>query len=132
VKKPKTEIVIRTYEQFENYVLKWANHDWENDPRTLISKRFVRRRTRSQENTVRMIIRRCAEEVGDDPDTLFDQFKEAFGPHEDVPANWDSELIIHQPKSSSEWDIEENAAMIEKALYVAATHYQLIIEIEDK
>jgi hypothetical protein len=128
-KKPKIEIVIRNYEQFKNFAVQWADHDFEADPRALINKRWIKRKTPGQNATIHMLIRRLAEHTGDDFEYLKEAFKAQFGPqiHIDVKG-----METAVSKGISDYDKEEASAMIEKILYIASDHYGLYLEIEEK
>jgi len=132
MKQPKTEVVIRSFDQFKRFVEKWAKHDFEADPRTITNKRYVRKRTISQNSTIHMLIRRLSEHTGDDFLDLKTQIKEAFGPHVEKTVTFDDEITYMEPKSIEDYDIEESSMMIEKILYLASNHFGIILEIEDK
>ena len=127
MKKPKIEVVIRNYSQFEKWCLKWSTNDFESDPRSIISRRFIHRQTRTQENTINMLIRRLAEHTGNDFDALRHYFKVHHGPSEPGYKGEDT------PKSFADYDIEEAGIMIDAVLREAASlPSPLILEIEDK
>lgn len=129
--KPKTEVVIRNQDQWERYKARWDEHDWESDPRRVENKRFVRRKTSPQNSGYRVLIRRLAEHIGEDPDVLHEQFIEAFGVVEQVANEFTGE-IVERYKSTEHYDIEEMSALIDKLLYVSASHFDFPMELEDK
>lgn len=129
--KPKIEVVIRNRDQWDRYKARWDEHDWENDPRKISNSRFVRRKTRDQNSGYRVLIRKLANHIGEDPEHLHDQFIEAFGVLEDVENEITGETITRY-KSTSEYDIEEMSALIDRILYVAANHFDFPMELEDK
>jgi len=126
--KPKSEVVIRSFGQFRAYVKKWAEHDWSNEPRTLVNKRHIRRKTAQQNGAIHVLIRRLAEHTGDEEEYLKNCFKEQFGPKrvaESGPFKG-TEVCV----SVGDYNTEEASAMIEKILYVAADFYGVYLEIE--
>ena len=129
MKKPKTEHVIRTTEQFQRWVALHSKWDWESDPRTLTNARHVRRKTNPQIHTIHMLIRRICDHSGDDFEYLKEQFKSEYGPQIEGHGPFAGKSV---PKSMSDYDIEEASALIDKIMYVAADFYGIYLEIEDK
>lgn len=143
-KKPKTEVLIDSFVRFQNYCVEWADHDWENDPRTLTNKRHVTSKSNPQNATIHGLIRRLADHAGDDFEYLKEAFKEAYGaktikkmsipvtvndPESGGDFIWE-ERDIEVPKSIADYNKEEASAMIETILYVASDHYGVYLEIE--
>jgi len=143
-KKPKIESVIRSFEQFKNYCVDWSDHDWENDPRSVISKRHVKDKSNPQNATIHGLIRRLSTHTGDDFEYLMEAFKEAYGPKtlmkmhiattvNDRESGGDFMWVdkdVEVPKSIADYNQEEASNMIETILYLASDHYGVYLEIE--
>lgn len=128
--KPKIEVVIQTKDQFINFVNKWMDHDWESDPRNITNKRFVRKKSNPQVNAIHGLIRRIAEHSGDEFEYLKEALKEEFGPVDEIDHPWKHGEYLEVPKSIADYNVEEASDFISRILYLSATHYDLILEIE--
>jgi len=118
--KSKTDIVIRSRQQWEDYKFTWDEHDWEGDPRRVVNAKFAMRKSVDQNSGYRALIRELAEHIGDDPDSFHRDFLEKYGIFEERESSvtGDTYWTI---KSTADYSSQEMSELIEKLIYFAAT-----------
>jgi len=128
--KANNEVVIRTREQWESYCAQWDDHNWREDPRRLANKKFQRRKSRSQEDKYRGMVRELANHIGElDANDLHRDLIQMFGIEEEVQ-NFLSGDYYTQFKSTADYSVDEMSMLIEKLIVFAATFYEYRFSVD--